>query len=246
MSTEDTVAQLQKSLETALSRIGSLEGELRGKKPEVPQGIDPTVLRNQLTLDPIAALRGYNIPDETITHLRTCLIADLLGDAAPQHMKDIARSGKQVIATQASNAAVADLSRRFDELTTGQKNKQKRDEFNAITAMKDKYPNLAKAATAKPELFTDSLVKHGGTAEEFAVAEEARLAEVAAALGVPTTSVNNVDNKDQSKKVVSAPLASALNGAVPDITQGSKPSSWNQESHNKLRDEIVAKVSSRI
>jgi len=243
MSTE----KLEKALDTALARIASLENE-RSRAPAqtmVP-GIDAEKFRQALVANPMGTLREVGLSAEHLTHVRNAAIADFLGPNAPLPLQMQANMGPQMIATQQAQAAVADLSRRFDEMTTAQKANAKREEFKAISAMKDKYPNLSKAISANPERYKDVLAQHGGSAEEFAAATEAQLTELASVLGVPapTGSVNNPDNKDQSKKVASAPLGSATNVVPPPSNQGNAGSVWNKEAYQATKEAILSKVPS--
>jgi len=237
------VEELKKALETAMGRIASLENE-RTRAPAQPPGINA----HQLLLNPMGTLRGAGYNDEQLGHIRNAAIADFLGPNAPLPMQIAANSGAQLVAAQQASAAVADLSRRFDELSTAQKAKAKREEFKAISQLKDKYPNLSKAISANPDRYAAVLDAHGGTAEEFATAQEGQLTELLSALGAPqetapTGSVNNPDNKDQSKKVVSAPLGSATNVVPPPPSAiGEQVGVWNKETYAKTKAAILSKV----
>ncbi len=171
--------------------------------------------------------------------MRTVLIADKLGDNAPAHMKAIAMQGPQMMAAQATAESVATLSRRLDERDKQEQKAAKRESFKTISGNKEKYPNLTKAVAADPSLI-EEMDRHGGTAEEFAALQEAKLVKLTAAFGLPAASVN-ADNKDQSTKVTPTPLASNLNGDVPAAANATE-GAWTREHYLKVRNEIVQRA----
>ncbi len=240
-----TETELMAKLETAIGRISALEGELRSKPKaaEVPAApaFDIYKFREALTIDPVGTMKAMQMNPEHVEHVRSILLADKMGDAASPHLKMMAMQGPQMMAAQATADSVANLSRRLDERDKQEQKAAKRESFKTISVDKEKYPNLAKAVSADPALF-EEVDLHGGTAEEFAVSQEAKLKKLVAVL-VPSAASVTADNKDQSTKVVPTPLAGALGGDPPAITK-SKPGEWTREESRKLRDEIVLKSTS--
>ena len=228
------------------ARIATLEKQNQAK-PNLAE------LRRLLVLDPQSFFTTIGLSAEEINHVDTVSVVKTLGDSAPLQMKMAAASGPQLIASQTQAQSVADLSRQVAELTKAQAAKARGEEFQAITAKASEYPHLSKAAKANPALFKRELEAHGGTAEEFAKAKEESLAEIAAALGVPTApqekpaggnspstgSVKTPDSQDQSKKVASALSDGAING-TPAPSSASKEGKWNDSAFQALKQKIIA------
>lgn len=239
----DETAELKKLLETAIARISSLEGELRTKpkEKETPQAFDLVKFRESLIIDPVGTMRAMQMGGEHVEHVRNVLIADKLGDQAPPQMKVFAAQGPQMMAAQAQAEAVATLSRRLDDREKQEQKAAKKESLKAITANKEKYPNLSKALAADPDL-AEELEKHTGTAEEFAANQEAKYTKLAAAF-VPQTASTSADNKGQSTQTKPTPLASSLNGDTPPIVK-ENPGEWTRDAYTKVRDSIVHKYNS--
>lgn len=232
--------KLEAQIATLLGRIATLEAGRAAAA--APQGIDP----HALIRDPMGTFRQAGYTPDQLTHIRNAAIADFLGPNAPLPMQMQANMGPQMIATQQAQAALADLSRRFDEMTSAQKTTAKREEFKAISALKDKYPYLSKAISANPDRYSAALASHGGTAEEFATAQEAQLTELVA-IYVPapasTGSVKTPDNQDQSKKVASAPMGSATNVVPPPQGNPGKDSKvWNRDAYLATKEAILSSL----
>ncbi len=242
---ETTVEELQKALSTAIGRIAAMESELRSKPAAAPgkAGIDLDEVRQGLLLDPLGFMQKLGFQPHQINHAKTVFVSDFLGDKAPPDMRLAAAQGPQLIATQATNSAVAELSRRLDELSNSGLKAAKRESFKAITASKDKHPNLSKAVTADEDDLMAELDAFKGTAEEFATAKEAKLSKLASVFAPQPASVNNADTKDQSSKVAPAPLAGGLNTVQSVVSD--KPAGWTAESHATLRDKIVHKLAQK-
>lgn len=242
---DNEITELKTALATALSRIGSMESELRTKPKEA--AFDPNAFYSEFvkrfTLDPVGTMRSLNMPVTNIDHVRDALIADKLGAEAPPHMRMLAAQGPQVLASQALNEQLTALSRRVEELSNSALTGSKRQSFKAITESKDKYPNLSKALSVDDSPIMAELEKHGGSAEEFAMQQEAKWAKYGLAPAASTTSADTVDNKGQSTKATPAPLAGQLNTVQQPVTPENKPGVWNADRHAALRDSIVAKVS---
>ncbi len=240
----DATNELKTALDTAIGRIASLENELRNraKEPTKP-GFDVEAFRHNLILDPLETMKQLGLTAEQIKHAKTVFVADFLGPNAPADMRLAASQGPQLIATQATNSAVAELSRRLDELSNSGLKAAKRESFKAITASKDKHPNLSKAVTADEDDLMAELDAFKGTAEEFATAKEAKLSKLASVFAPQPASVNNADTKDQSSKVAPAPLAGGLNTVQSVVSD--KPAGWTAESHATLRDKIVHKLAQK-
>ena len=239
MATE--TEELRKALDTAIARISTMEGELRAKPKaaETPPApvFDIFKFRQALALDPVGTMRSMQMSPEHIEHVRTSLLVDQLGDNAPAHLRMTVQQGPQMMAVAAQGESLAMLSRRLDERDAREQSTAKRESFKSISANKEKYPNLAKAVAADPELISE-LEKHGGTAEEFAASQEAKLTKLAAVFAPPAGSVKP-DNSDQSKQVMPTPLAGALGGDPPVIVKN--PGGWSRDAFTKTRDEIVQK-----
>lgn len=250
-------AELQKALDTAVTRIASLEQELRGRPQQTqqePQGINPQQLMQALMLDAPGVLRNMGLTPDHIAHVRTQIIADALGDNAPPQMMMAAMQGQQYVAAQQTSAAVADLSRQVNAIVTEQTRKSKRESFNAMAALKDKYPHLSKAISANPDRFLAGLDAHGGTAEEYAAQKEQELAEIVTLLGAAPqgqpaqaahtspASVNNAANTGHSMQAGSAPTAGALNATPPPAPQGNTEV-WDAAQYQAVKDRILKKVS---
>lgn len=236
-------------IERMMNRIAVLEKE----RSTAPKGPDMKELARLATLDPNAFYKALGLSKEAIDHIQTIAVVNTLGDAAPLQMKMAAMQGPNVIAAQNAQTALADLSRRFDELEKRGKTESLGSQFKAITADTSKYPHLSKMLTAKPDRFNAELAAHGGSIEEFAAAKEADLAILvgsdpaaapqgtrAGATPAASGSVNNPDNQAPSTKGVSAPLASRTNTTPAPGAGNEKPEgAWSREAFEELKQRIV-------
>lgn len=242
MATE--TEDLTKRLEAAITRISTLEGELRAKPkaqeaPAAP-AFDLVKFRSALVMDPIGTLQALQVPSDHVEYLRTALIADKLGDKADMSMRMFLSQGPQMMAAQSTAESVAALSRRLDDQDKQKEAAAKRESFKTIIANKEKYPNLSKAAAADPDLIAEA-EKHGGTAEEYAASQEAKLTKLAAVF-VPSTASVTADNSGQSTQAKPTPLAGALQGDLPAVAQP-QPGAWD---YTKTRNALVQKYSRPI
>ncbi len=237
-----TESELLAKLDAAISRISSLEGELRNKpkaKEEAsPPPFDLVRFRQAFITDPVGTMGSLQITAQQAEHVRQTLEVHSQGDRAPLDMRMRVAQGPQMMAVQANAEALATLSRRLDEQDKAKTDAAKKESFKTIAANKEKYPNLAKAAAADPD-YVNKLEKHGGTAEEFAAAQEAELSKLAA-LFAPQTASENAGNIGQSSQTKPTPLAANLNGDVPAVQQ-TNPGAWTREAAQKLQNEIVQK-----
>jgi len=212
---------------------------LRSTKPE--KQFDVNAFRNQFTQDPVGSLTKMGMSVDYVTKV---LVANAMGDSAPAELRGLVQMGPVLSAQGALESRLEQLSRQVSSIVeTGTKNSI-REGFRALTGDKTKYPNLAKAAAADSALFDTELEAHRGTAEEFATQVEARLAKLAASLGVPPpASEGNADQPDQSTQVKPAATTAALSGSPPPLPV-QKDGVFSKEDHTKLRDEIVRKYPS--
>lgn len=234
--------ELMKALNAALTRIGSLEQELRTKPKDT---FDPQKHRQQLFLNPIATMRAMGATEEVIETARAQFLVDKLGDTAPLHMRIAASSGSQVMAAQETQQAIAALRQQVADMQAESQMGSKRQSLKAIADMKDKYPNLSKAFSVDEATIVEALKSHGGSVEDFAKAQEAKWTpyfglQAAPLETAPAGSVENPDNKDQSKKVE---LAKPPGGNAKPPVDEKKPSGWDEAQHKAAIERIVAKLS---
>jgi hypothetical protein len=232
-----------KNLNAAIARIAALESELRSKPAKESESVfDLVAFRKQLTIDPIGTLRSLQLGTEHIDHVRSVLIADKLGDQAPPQLRVFAAQGAQLVAAHAQAETIAALSRRLDDRDKQEQKATKREAFKSITANKEKYPNLAKAFAADPELVSE-MDAHGGTAEEFAASQEAKLQKLVSVFAPSTASVT-ADNRGQSTQAKPTALAGTLSGDPPPLEK--EQSGWTRDQYTKIRDGIVQKYSQKV
>jgi hypothetical protein len=227
---------LAKALNTALSRIASLEAQAAGARPK--RNDEPSVSLSALIADPVGAMTRAGVPVEHITKV---LVANAMGDQAPPELRMLASMGPQVTAQRALDEKVEALSRQLSALTSPKP--PTAESVKALTSDKSKYPHLARALAADPSFFSDDELAAGGSAEEFAARAEARLSKMATVFAPPAASDANADHADQSTQVKPAD-SPATAGGVPPIP---KPvvGAFTPEDHAKLRDEIVRKANSQ-
>lgn len=155
-----------------LARIAQLESDNAGlKKAATRAGIDP----RELAVDPSAALSKAGVSPTDITNL---LIAQAMGDKAPQELKVLLKTGQQVNAAHtALSSEVKTLSQRLAEYESRDAKAAARKSFIALASDKQKYPTLAAAVERDPSMFDEEL--SGGDAAD-ADRLEARYARVVA------------------------------------------------------------------
>ena len=210
---------IKKALETALSRIASLETEVSGyrsrkQEPTLAQLRDE--IRKEMVRDPYGAMAGMGVPADYVTKR---LVAKQMQEAnipLPDELQGLALLGPQLNATHALESKLEQLSRQVSSIVDTSIKSSARQSIQALSADKAKYPNLAKAAAADPDLINEALEKHGGTAEEFAAAEEARLARVAK-LYAPAVSQETTSKTDVQSKQDAPATAANLNGEMPSV-----------------------------
>ncbi len=228
--------EISKQLQSALVSIARLEAEvapLRAKSRE-PAGINP----REYLADPIGTLRRAGFSDEHIQHSTRVHVANAMGDQAPPELKMLAQMGPTVSATSSLQNDVQVLRQRLETYENEGKAKAARESFKALAADKSKYPNLAKALAANPLLLDEQLGRHGGSAEEFANAQEA----LAALYAPPPVSVGNTDDQVPTSQQGKQAQGGGIDPTPPPIPQA-KAGVFTPEDHAKLRDEIVRKNS---
>lgn len=241
----DDITELKVAFAKAQERIASMEYELRQKSQAAPLPFTPEFQR-RLFLDPVGTMKAMKASQEVLDTARAAFIADTLGESAPPQIRFAAAQGPQVLAAQAQQEQLANLSRQVEEMKNAALNGSKRTSFKAITEIKDKYPNLSKAFSIDEAAILAELEKHGGSAEDFAAEQEKKWAKyglvpvVQTPVNAATGSVDNPDNKDQSKKVESVQLPADKQQPVP---KEEKAGGWSAERHQEIRDRIVQKVS---
>lgn len=234
---------LKKALDTAMSRLASLEAEVSGyrsraREPE-KASFDPVAFRNAFVSDPVGTMTKMGAP---VDHITRVLVANAMGDGAPPELKVLAAMGPQVSATHALDSKVETLSRQLSALVESQTKKGARESFQALATDKSKYPHLAKAYAVDSSLF-DEDVSRGGNAEEIATALETRLKKVASVYAPPASEANADSQQDPSTQVKPA-LASTMSGDPPPPPKD-KVGLFTQDDHARLRDEIIRKASSQ-
>ncbi len=228
MSDADTISKL-------MTRLASLEQEVSRHRSAPPAGIDPAAMRAGLISDPIGFMTKHGIP---IDHVTRVAVAHAMGDNAPPELKVLAQMGPQVSETRELKSQLEQLSRQVSSFVDlGAKNGA-RESFRTLANDKAKYPHLARAVSADPDLFREELDRHGGTPEELATALEARQAKFAAAYGFqadpPPASGESAEATVQSTQGKPAV------GDVPPLKTGGA-GIFTPEEHLALRNEIVSK-----
>lgn len=155
-----------------LARIAQLESEKASlQKAAAKAGIDPA----QLAADPVGTLTKAGVNATDITNL---LIAQAMGDKAPQELRVLLKTGQQVNAAQSALASKVDeLSQHVNEYRVRDAKAAARKSFIALASDKQKYPTLAAAIERDPSMFDEEL--SGGDAAD-ADRLEARYARVVA------------------------------------------------------------------
>jgi hypothetical protein len=229
--------------EDLMKRLAVLEAEVSRSRAatQAPQLNEDAIIQafvQRLIHDPIGTLTSRGAPVE---HLTRVFVANAMGDQAPQELKMLAAQGPQVIAARAVESKVEALSRQFSNLVDATTKAATRESFKALTSDKSKYPHLAKAAAADPDLIAEELGAHGGTAEELAAKLEARLTKVAAVYAPPPASGEDAVSHVPSTQDTPAGVT---NDGVPPIPKQAV-GVFRAEDHAKLRDEIVRKHTSQ-
>ncbi len=222
-------------LDIALKKLALLEQEVSTlrKGAREPQ-FDFNAFRQAFVADPVGTMTKAGIPTEHITRV---LVANAMGDQAPPELKALAAMGPQMNAAQALTEKVESLSRQFSDFTSGVQKRGKRESFQALIADKTKYPSLSKVAGANPDLFSEELEAHGGTAEEFAAKLEKMFSVVAPP---PASDADAGKQPDQSPQVKPADTTA---GGVPHLsTQAAGV--LTKEADAKLKAEILKKYES--
>lgn len=228
--------ELKKALDTALSRLASLETEVSGyrKRPaEDTNKFDPVAFRQSFITDPIGQMTKMGVP---VDHITRVMVAHAMGDEAPPHLKALAQMGPQVSATHALDDKVESLSRQISALVAKEGKTSARERLHALAKDKTAYPSLASVLESHPSFFDDDL-SDGANVEDFAKRHEERLSKI-----MPRpASDENADTTVQSMQNKPA-TAGTISGDPPPLP--TKPAGvFTQEDHFKLRDEIVRKFS---
>lgn len=225
------------ALATALARLAKLDqemAELRSRSaPQGTPGIDPRAFLQ----DPVGALTRAGIP---IDHVTRVLVANAMGDQAPPELRTLAAQGPLLSKQSEIEAKLEAVSRQLVEITTPKK--PTAESVQALISDAKKYPVLSKAAALDPDLITEALATHGGTAEELAAKLEARFSKL-----MPATPAASEANADVStgQSTQANPAGNTTSGGVPPIPKQNIGGTFTQEDHAKLRDEIVRKHSSQ-
>ncbi len=220
-----------------LSRIQSLDEDLVDIKALIRDlGVITGIAETKS--DPIGTHRRVGLTDDHIQHSTRVHVANAMGDQAPHELRMLAAQGPMVSATNTLQSDVQVLRQRLEHYENEGKTKVVRESFKALAADKSKYPHLAKALAANPALLDEQLGKHGGSAEEFANAQEA----LAALYAPPPVREGNTDDQMPNSQQGKQAQGSGLDPTPPPIAQG-KAGVFTPEDHAKLRDEIVRKNS---
>lgn len=213
--------------------MAQLEAEVSRSRKQEPT-FDQEAFRRSMTTDPVGMMQRMGIP---VDHVNRVLVAHTLGDQAPDGLKALVHMGPQISATQALQSQVEALSRQLSDLTGAQNKKGKRESFKALSADKAKYPGLAKALEKDAALFDEDIETFGGSAEEFASREEARLKRMGFYAAPPASDENADSESDQSKQIQPA-IAANLNGEMPPLTKP-KQGAFTAEEHERLKQEAI-------
>lgn len=230
------------AITAALSRIAALEAQVASartpaEKPANQFNMDAFL--QAFVSDPVGTMTRMGAP---VDHITKVLVANAMGDSAPPELKMLAAMGPQVSHAKALDSKVEALSRQLSSFTESAK-KGTRESFKALANDKTKYPHLAKALAADPELINSDWDAHGGSAEELAAKLEGTHARVAKIYAPPAASDESAETTtDPSTQV--KPAAMGGNNTVPPLPVA-KPGVFTEDDHVKLRNEIVAKYSSK-
>lgn len=220
-----------------LARIAQLESENAGLKKATKGGIDP----REIAVDPSGALSRAGLPPTDITNL---LIAQAMGDKAPQELKVLLKTGQQVNAAQtALSSEVSALSRRIAEYETRDAKAAARKSFIALASDKQKYPTLAAAIERDPSMFDEEL--SGGDAAD-ADRLEARYARVVAPKAPAATDSTAAKDEGQSTEAKAtedkgtAGVGTA-GGALtlPPITTSHASGPMTSEAHEAIKQAVL-------
>lgn len=184
----------KKQLDAAISRIASLEAELRGKKPSAATAsIDP----RDLATDPIGALKRAGVP---LDHVTKIIVAHAMGDQAPQQLREYAAMSQHTSAAQQALATeIQSLRQRVDTYEARDRKDAARKSLQALVADKQKYPTLSAALERDPSIFDEDIAS-GGDVAEIADKLETRLARVIGKPAAPAARQDNAEQNGQSNE----------------------------------------------
>jgi hypothetical protein len=215
---------IQKKLDMALAKIAALEAAK--EQPKKAATFDP----RRMEADPVGHMAELGL---SVDHVTRILVANAMGDQAPQHLKDYAEQGKKTSAVQSAlEAKIEALAGAVNQVVGG----AKRESFKTLASDKSKYPHLAAAFAVDPDQFSDVQ----GDPAEIAAQLEGKYAKFAEALGAkpqPASAVAAVSSAQGSQATPAT--ASALQGTPPPITP-QQPGPVSDDIYAKLKQEVVS------
>lgn len=227
------IDDLKKSLNAAMSRIAAMESAAQAR---TPSGLDP----QQVIADPFGAMSRAGLPVDHITKL---LVARAMGDKADPGLQALAHMGPTVSAQHQLQTTLEAVVRRLEAMESGGQKMAMRNELKSTAADKAKYPRLAAAYAADPELFDSDVAGHKGTAAELAEQLEARLSRSAKALGVPDAQPASNEaaaiQQDQSQQVKRTPSGEVDPTPPPPIQQKNPQGVFTQDTAKELKERIL-------
>ena len=242
------MATVEEQLNAALARIAALESSKPAKQEPA---FDQKAFANAFARDPVGAMKRFGIDREQSTQI---LVAQALrdqGQQVPAGLEAATAMGPVRAELEDAKAELAALRQRVDAGEKTARGSVVRESLKILAADKKKYPHLATAYTADPDLFAEDIEKHGGTAAELADALEKRQARVAKALGVPqSTSSEKVDDTETAQRprstdgTVQAHASPA--GDPPTLPNRSRSKGFSEEEAARLRDEVVANAAKGV
>lgn len=198
------------------SKIAALETELAGLRANN----SPHAIKQRLVSNPVGFYSSLGLTPDEKTHVQRITVADALGDQAPPEMRMLAQLGPQMAQQSQITQALADLSRRVEELVVAPKKAEAtRESLKALIADKVKYPFLSAATTTNSALLDAKLKGRTGEAADIANELEAEAKQFAEAYGFKAPAQPASDNADtkeaQSQQSKPAPLAGVVNDVPP-------------------------------
>lgn len=177
-----------------LDRIASLESKLA---PQRKDDGKPVFDKRKAELDPINYFKSMGLD---VTHMARHFVANALGKDCPPELSTMVQMGPQIIAQSNLEELVTSLSRKVDELTESSKSKEVALSMKSTPVDSSKYPTLAAAIKANPDLLDQEMKTLGKIADpdEAYRKLEDKLSPYARAFGFKPPSPNSSKSGETS------------------------------------------------
>lgn len=248
MSTDPAIAELQKQLQTAITKIASMESELAPLRAQArgPQGPTPQQVIQAMVQNPHGTMGHYGVPKEYQQHMARSLIAAEMQAMGIPVDPMIAAQTAAFPTSQKADTALEQVAALRQELATRDSEAKVRTARESLkTIDKSKYPHLAAMMAKNPGLY-DARVTAESDIAALSESIEKELATVATTFGVKTDAAQSASQEDAgnattttSTQVTAQPVGTRA-GDPPPLPKGNK-STFTEDDDKALRDEIARK-----